>query len=30
MLTYKKSERLEIIGYLDLDFDGCMDSKNQL
>ena len=27
MLTYQKSDNLEIIGYLDFDFAGCQDSK---
>ena len=27
MLTYTKSEELEIIGYSDSDFAGCIDSK---
>ncbi|RDX60361.1 hypothetical protein CR513_61496, partial [Mucuna pruriens] len=27
MLTYQKSEDLEIIGYSDSDFAGCQDSK---
>jgi len=27
MLTYQKSENLEIIGYSDSDFAGCQDSK---
>ena len=26
MLTYRKSDRLEIIGYSDSDFAGCQDS----
>jgi len=26
MLTYKRSDQLEIIGYSDLDFAGCLDS----
>jgi hypothetical protein len=25
MLTYEKSDRLEIIGYTDSDFVGCLD-----
>lgn len=28
MLTYKRSEQLEVIGYLNLDFAGCHDSRN--
>ena len=28
MLTYQKSENLEIIGYSDSDFVGCQDSKH--
>ena len=27
MLTYRKSEKLEIIGYSDSDFVGCIDSR---
>ena len=27
MLTYRRSDRLEIIGYTDSDFAGCQDSK---
>jgi hypothetical protein len=27
MLTYRSSDRLEIIGYTDFDFAGCQDSK---
>jgi Reverse transcriptase (RNA-dependent DNA polymerase) len=27
MLTYKRSNNLEVIGYSDLDFSGCLDSK---
>ena len=27
MLTYQKSENLEIIGYSDSDFAGCQDSE---
>ena len=27
MLTYQRSNRLEIIGYIDSDFAGCQDSK---
>ena len=27
MLTYKRSNQLEIIGYSDLDFARCQDSK---
>ena len=27
VLTYRKSEKLEIIGYSDFDFAGCIDSK---
>ena len=26
MLMYRKSEQLEIIGYSDFDFSGCIDS----
>ncbi|RVW50384.1 Retrovirus-related Pol polyprotein from transposon TNT 1-94 [Vitis vinifera] len=26
MLTYKRSEQLEIVGYLDSDYGGCLDS----
>jgi hypothetical protein len=26
MLTYKKTDNLEVIGYLDFDFAGCADS----
>ena len=27
MLTYKKTENLEVVGYLDTDFAGCVDTK---
>ena len=27
MLTYRKLDRLEIVGYFDSDFVGCLDSK---
>jgi len=27
MLTYKKSENLEVVGYSDADFAGCVDTK---
>ncbi|XP_057953988.1 secreted RxLR effector protein 161-like [Malania oleifera] len=27
MLTYKRSENLEVIGYSDSDFAGCIDSR---
>jgi hypothetical protein len=27
MLTYKRSEKLEIVGYSDADFAGCVDSR---
>ena len=27
MLTYKKSGNLEVIGYSDADFAGCVDTK---
>ncbi|XP_074360808.1 secreted RxLR effector protein 161-like [Apium graveolens] len=27
MLTYRKSDHLEIIGYLDSDFGGCRDER---
>ena len=27
MLTYKKTENLELVGYLDADFVGCVDTK---
>ena len=27
MLTYKRSDNLEVIGYLDADFAGCVDTK---
>ncbi|XP_047325431.1 secreted RxLR effector protein 161-like [Impatiens glandulifera] len=27
MLTYKKSDQLEIVGYSDSDFTGCQDSR---
>jgi hypothetical protein len=27
MLTYQRSDRLEIISYTDFDFVGCQDSK---
>jgi hypothetical protein len=28
MLTFKKSDNLKVIGYLDSDFSSCVDSKN--
>ena len=28
MLTYRKSDQLEIIGYFDSDFFGCQDSSD--
>ena len=27
MLTYKKSDNLEVVGYSDVDFAGCVDTK---
>ena len=27
MLTYKKSDNLEVVGYSDADFAGCVDAK---
>ena len=27
MLTYKRSNHLEVIGYTDSDFDGCVDTR---
>jgi hypothetical protein len=27
MLTFRKSDNLEVIGYSDSDFSGCVDSK---
>lgn len=30
MLTYKKSDKLEIIIYLYVDFDGCQDSVKSI
>jgi hypothetical protein len=27
MLTYKRSDNLEIVGYSDADFAGCVDTK---
>jgi hypothetical protein len=27
MLTYKKTDNLEVIGYSDADFTGCADSQ---
>ena len=27
MLTFKRSDQLEVIGYKDLDFVGCLDSR---
>ena len=27
MLTYKRSDNLEVLGYLDADFAGCVDTK---
>ena len=27
MLTYKKTENLEVVGYSDADFAGCVDTK---
>ena len=26
MLTYKRSEQLEVVGYSDCDYGGCLDS----
>ena len=28
MLTYKRSDNLEVVGYSDADFAGCVDTKN--
>ena len=27
MLTFKRSDNLEVIGYIDSDFAGCVDSR---
>ena len=27
MLTYKRSDNLDVIGYSDVDFEGCVDTK---
>jgi len=27
MLTYKRSDHLEVIGYIDSDFAGCVDTR---
>ena len=27
MLTYRRSDQLEVIGYSDLDYAGCVDSR---
>jgi hypothetical protein len=27
MLIYKKTENLEVVGYLDANFAGCVDTK---
>ena len=27
MLTYRRSDNLEVVGYTDADFAGCVDSK---
>ena len=27
MLTYKRTENLEVVGYSDADFAGCVDTK---
>ena len=27
MLMYRRSSQLEVIGYLDSDFSGCLDSR---
>ena len=27
MITYRRSDRLEIVGFSDSDFTGCLDSK---
>ena len=27
MLTYKRSDHLEVIGYIDSDFAGCLDTR---
>ena len=26
-LTYRRTNNLEVVGYSDLDFDGCVDSR---
>jgi hypothetical protein len=28
MLTYRRSDKFEVIGYTDFDFAGCVDSLN--
>jgi len=30
MLTYRKSDHLEVIGYTDLDFASCMDTRKSI
>jgi hypothetical protein len=30
MLTYERSDRLEIVGYSDLDFVGCLDTDRSM
>ena len=30
MLTFKRSDNLEVIGYSNLDFDGCVDSRKSI
>jgi hypothetical protein len=27
MLTYRRSDKLEVVGYIDADFAGCVDSR---
>jgi hypothetical protein len=30
MLTYRRSDTLEIVGYSDLDFEGCKDTEKSM
>ena len=30
MLTYKKSDQLQVIGYSNSDFTGCLDDRNSI
>jgi hypothetical protein len=30
MLTYKKTENVDVVGYSDADFTGCIDTKRSI